>query len=576
MSPHATAELLAIESQADDEISNLQLPHPARDISLWHILTVFEDSLRFAFTGLVDMDLIGTTILGDLSKYAMRHSLEHIFRRCDSHYGMSAPKKTIPDAYIRAFTFFKKCIDYSRISKLFTSLHVGHAVAKKVNGIYEIKYIAFIDKRYAALEMLDHGQEPGLDITAQLYAWFHDLRESPGVLGAIAESTKIKNKFVSYEYGPQAHGLQIEMNQRLDIIPSEWAFPWGSAYETHVLINSLLIRCTYHFLAVNLAARRSGFSGGAESSLVLAINKADLCRDISLFADIGDEKIATFVDYITYGFQAQTPDPALQPIIPTVDGILLVPCLHTITCDLQRNILSLMARIDADSFNKQSKLFEVGMTESLGEYLKKWPLTALNKKMKLGGQDQEFDVLLADASSKTLVIFELRWILQPGDPREIANKMKECKKKISKLEKKIAFCQKNLKEIFDLTFPDVSGDESFADWNVCGAVVIEGFGGILSEKPNLPIITSAVLKIGLSQIDNIAKLIEWIQSLTWLPQEGTHFKDEINEIEIGPNLIKYPGFSLLDAALHYRDHIEQSLTPFKDLGAPEELHKKPS
>lgn len=357
-------EFFALELHADEEFAKLPLPHPSRDISLWHIATVFEDSLRLGFIGHVEADLIRTTLYGDLTKYSMRHCVHFAFERCDASYGMTPPKISNPQAYIRASELLHQGIVYSSISRIFTSLHAGTATAVKGQDGYEIDYASFVDARYAVLETLNHGQEPWLDITAQIFAWFRT-DELPLALEMIKESTRVKNKFVNYDYGCHAFLLQEEMHQRPLVIPSEWKFPWGSAFETQALINSLIIRCTYHFLAVSLSAMQTRYSGGAESSLVLVIEKDELCRDISLFADFGEEKIGQFLDCLTYGNGTYTPDPALQPLLPTIKGTLLIPCLHIVTSNLQRNVLSLLARIDARRFDEQSRLFEIGMVKSL-------------------------------------------------------------------------------------------------------------------------------------------------------------------------------------------------------------------
>lgn len=185
----------------------------------------------------------------------------------------------------------------------------------------------------------------------------------------------------------------------------------------------------------------------------------------------------------------------------------------------------------------------------------------LNLKLKLHGQHQEFDVLLADTTSKTALILELRWILRPGDPREIMNKMSECRKKTEKVSKKVAFLKAHLKSVFDIAFPTLGG-EVIDDWDVFGAVIIEGFGGTLSELPEIPIVTDSALKIGLSRISNLEKLGIWMRSLSWLPQSGPHFSTEINELNIGGQIVRYPGFSLGDDATTYRKYIEESVASY--------------
>jgi hypothetical protein len=243
-------------------------------------------------------------------------------------------------------------------------MHSSHAELTNFEDHRRLTYVRFIDARYGALELLDHGNEPFVDISTLLFKWLRRELSPPAVLDAINASVAIKKKRLNYHYEPMAIVLAAELSQRPIIIPDELLFPWGTANDTQALINSLLIRCAYHIIAVKESAGRIGISGGGEASLVLAISKLDLCRDISMFADIGEEKISAFVDYLTYGHKTSTPDPALQSIIPAKD-ILLLPCLHTLTCDIQRNILALYTRINPRQFDRQSYLFEKKMTNDL-------------------------------------------------------------------------------------------------------------------------------------------------------------------------------------------------------------------
>jgi hypothetical protein len=557
MKNDSTEELLLQEPAVDAIFSKLQLPHPGRDYSVWHLLTVLEDLLRFSFSGAISHRLVDAALNGDESKYALRHCLDEIFRRCDSHYGMGSPKRTVPQVYVRAFDFYKAGCDLASASKIFGSLRAGRSIVNKSNDEYHIEYPIESDARYAALEVLNHGRELAADVMGQLYAWLHDETSIPPNFELIFSRSKLKGKRISYEYGPQASVLAGELAQRIEIIPRDWVFPWGSAFENLVLINSLLIRCVYHILTINLVSSRLRLTGGGDSSLVLVVSKSELCRDLSLFADFDANKISTFIDYLTYGFGTRTPDPALQPLIPMVSGQLMIPCFHVVTCDHQRNMLSLMARVDSAGFDRQSDLFEAGMIDGLREYLEKFAHGCINAKIKINGGEQEFDVLLADVPSKILLILELRWILQPGDPREISNKMGECIKKVKKLDVKITYCEKYLPKIVSTLIPSV-GSVSFEGWRVFGAVVIEGYGGVFSGRTELPIITSEVLKIGLSEIGDLERLIEWMQSLVWLPQRDVHFKDDLGEEVIGGNRVSFPAFQLLDGASGYREYVSDT------------------
>ncbi len=48
------SELALIEKFADEEFAIYLIPHPVRDIALWRLLTVTEDSMRMLFSGFIE------------------------------------------------------------------------------------------------------------------------------------------------------------------------------------------------------------------------------------------------------------------------------------------------------------------------------------------------------------------------------------------------------------------------------------------------------------------------------------------------------------------------------------------
>jgi hypothetical protein len=564
---HDSIEFAAIESAADHEYYSNPIPHPASTISKWHLLTVLEDLLRMPFIGMVNTSTQTVESINDRSKYGLRHALNHITKKSDKKNDINkVPEKVIPPVYERAFALLKKGIDYERIFGFSSSMHNSHAELTSFKDHNQLTYARFIDARYGALEVLDHGNEPFLDISTLLFKWLRSELSPPAVIDAINASVTIKKKKLNYHYGHMAVVLANEIFQRPIIIPDELLFPWGTANDTQALINSLLIRCAYHIIAVNESAARIGISGGGEASLVLTISKLDLCRDISMFADIGEEKISDFVDHLTYGHKTSTPDPALQPIIPAKD-ILLLPCLHTLTCNIQRNILALFTRINPRDFDRQSYLFEKKMTDDLAKLLQWHSHFVVNKKFFANDTQEEVDVVIADPNSKIVILMELRWILQPGDAREVVNKMKECIKKISQIERKTQFFNANFNSLMNQAFPNLDVNDG-AGWSAKGLVVLEGFGGILSNNPDFPIITSAALKIGLQHVENLSNLHDWVASLHWLPTKNLHFEDAVGEVKIDNLELRFPGLNMNVTSDVYRKHINNSTSSYISVESP--------
>jgi hypothetical protein len=559
MKQTAPSDVNLIEKEADAEFFSIKPPHPAKDISIWHVLTVAEETLRMPYAGMVEQPPHQTDLLIDDIKYALRHALDHVQSNCKEIPGLPVPIKVNPDVYSRAFKLIAGGRHYAAVSDIFSALHSGRVKMFNTSNGFSIDEGDPIEYKYTALEALSHGREPTADITNLVYHWLRGNIPLPKVAEVISNSTRIKNKQVLYEYDATlATALAAVFPQRVLIIPDDWIFPWGNSTNTHALINSLLLRCVYHILAVNLTASRVRLTGGCDASLVLVISKEQLCEDIGHCADIGLANISLFVDFLTYGLRTSTPDPALQPLIPLANGLFLMPCMHIMTSDVQRNVLSLTTRLDSKAFDKQSHLFEKSMIEHLEEHLKIWPNYKLNKKYNINKKHEEIDVIIADKSSKTALVLELRWMIRPGDPREIANRSEACLKKIAQLANKIRFVESNV----DYILADVLSETGFQDtekeWSILGAVVIEGYGGILSTNKQTPVVTSEILKIGLAQINNLRSLHKWLTSLEWLPVAGKHFSHSIEECIIGGFNVTYPALTLESSHDVYRGHAEES------------------
>ena len=219
---------------------------------------------------------------------------------------------------------------------------------------------------------------------------------------------------------------------------------------------------------------------------------------------------------LTYGYRVKSPDPALQPLIKISKKRIATPCFHLITSHLERNLLTLQARTSPKKFDSHSKLFEVAMIESMVSKINdKWQSNKNNLHATLSGITEELDLVIADESSKTIFVGELRWMLPPGDPREVQNKKKTCGEKVTQLRRKINWLNGNLNAFLSNTFNIKNENNS---WEVFGAVIIEGFGGAKSFDPEIPVLVKYIAEIGLLNCTSIRQFGEWSRSLELLPK----------------------------------------------------------
>ncbi|WP_265919098.1 hypothetical protein [Cupriavidus nantongensis] len=552
-----------IEALVDAKFLGFPLPHPAKAVSNWYLLTVSEDQMRMAL--LPSPEPVETRTIDafvDRIKYALRHTMDRVSSECN-HSGVGLlPERVNPANYIRASKMLSGGLEYSMGTHIFGAIHNKTAKFVATGNTIGVRYnMSPTDIRYSALEVFRHGQFQRADAMTLIYHWLKDNENRPPAIWKIANTTRLKNKNIYYEYDQSlATALARNLPQGPQLIPNDWRFPWGGAHETVLLINALLIRCIYHFVAVHFGSERYESSGGCESSLCLKISKQKLHRDLELMSSVSHEKIVSFVKFLTYGEGTRTPDIALQPLVPAGSDILMVPCIHFVSSNHQRNLLSLQAKIRSTEFDTQSRLFELAMVGRLAlQCQARWPLTRHNVTVSLSGEKEEIDLVIADTTNKVLLVCELRWMIQPGDIREVYNRKNESKKKIPQIKRKLAHVKNDIGSSLQILFGDSIPPNERENWNCQGIVIVEGFGGTASESSNIPIMTAPIFEQGIVGLEDLGVLHAWACSLSWLPVKGEHFELATTTTTLGPYELQNEGLEFTANWQAYYEHMQASL-----------------
>jgi hypothetical protein len=230
-----------------------------------------------------------------------------------------------------------------------------------------------------------------------------------------------------------------------------------------------------------------------------------------------------------------------------------------LSSNYERNLLTLQARIDPKSFDKLSALFEQTMLSGLLPLVKKrWPSAKENLTIRDCKEFEEIDLLIPDPESKTLLVCELRWMLQPGDPREVHNRKKVCREKVAQLERKVKWI--GVRKSIALQSLGLDADDA-SEWSCAGVVSVDAFGGVLSSNSELPLLPNNIFKQGLEKASSLREFVLWSQSLFWLPKEGEHFRVVTQNTNL-PGFDKplvFLGIEKLCSALMYRAFVDRSL-----------------
>ncbi|WFC14318.1 hypothetical protein [Aeromonas salmonicida] len=555
--------LQELENKVDQDYNNSIVPHRIFDIAAWHLLTVSEDMARFHFNHTIEIEPEQIFVYMHFNAYALKNALGLISKKTEKSK-VTLNKKLNGDFYSQYRTLFDTSLKYEKTSRLIMGAYVNNYRIERHNDIYNLIYNSgLVDPRYGALEVLNHGKKDEGDITGVLYHLFGNFCSDQKLVNLIRRDAAIKNRLVTYEYTAELALYICKMfPQRENLIPNEFVFPWGGWRETQALINSLLIRCMYHVVTVEmLATSIHPITGGGVESLVLQITALELRAHLSFFADVGDEKIDSFINHLTYGYLSKNPDPSLQPILKLENGELLLPCYSILNNNLQRNVLSLLSRVNPNSFNAQSSLFEKCMVDDLLQIKDYWSDVFFNEIVASNKRKEEIDVLLFDKANKFILAVELRWVTPPGDAREVHNKSNACREKVEQISRKVNFIRVNLHDVINVRVISEDLDDC-SEWRVEGIVIIKGYGGVSSNIESIPMMTADVFLANASKFKSLPQLYAWAKSLSWLPNEGEHFDILEEIINVDDVIVTRTGISMTEKSKFYFKYHTDSVEHF--------------
>jgi hypothetical protein len=274
--------------------------------------------------------------------------------------------------------------------------------------------------------------------------------------------------------------------------------------------------------------------GYAIASALLVAPFEKLITEIALISGLTPDHVMPALEILTYGRDTTHPDPALQPFMPLGDQVAL-PCMLTVSNDMERNFLTLLARVRPKDFHRGSHAFELQMiSEILGAVHEKgWHV---RERVLIPGRPDlgDLDILLCDPTQALLL--ELRWTIPPAEPKEIFHRSNELQGKQAQLLRK-------LDGLTPATLEHLSGVPQKAGIALAGAVVLEGWAG--SVVPDeVKVINLQLLLRGIQHTASLADLATWITTGDWLPEAGRHFREQRAHATMGDLKVGWVGMSL--------------------------------
>lgn len=498
----------------------------------------------------------------DAYKYELKAALDQIDRRLPDGPAERAPRGSDGDVYTKAGKFsFVAGGAYVAATTVFGPVRAEtRSLSRTTDGRLRLSEAAS-ERSYPALEAL-HGADDErfspIPFLARVFAGPKVLHAELGAMiewgepiKALVAQTDVRGDRVRYQFIFRYARDLLEIF-RLDDpeLPPNWRFPWGTLKVVAEVFAALATRAFYHLVAINFGAARRGLVGCGVDQICLVTEPADLAKDLARLLGRSVEDVRLVLDALSYGAGVRTPDPALQPLIPIGKGRIVVPPFLVLTSNWARNMLSLHARVDPKSFDAQSHLFEAQMVARLASQADSRWRVWVNRHVPTKPKREEIDLILADETSRTLLLCELRWMIQPCDIREVLERQRVCGHKVAQALRKRDRVRDHMTDVLR----DLALDASAA-WRIEALVIIDNFGGGPSPAPKeVPVVPRKVLEQALDLAPNLDRLHAAFTTSVWLPREGADFHKDYQTIDLGGVEIELPLFGM-GAQAYIRDNV---------------------
>lgn len=553
------------ERSFDDFYNRPSLTTNNRNLALWRVLTVFEDVSFMVFMDYLDQaddedkhkHELKVSSFMDAYKFHLKNILKRIYNESDDLTPCATDKLFQGGVYRKISKAYSRSELYRLICLHFTALRSGAAKAtisnKKIAINYTRSHEVHTFLQYCGYVKFDVTDLPyhGYEVVARM------IKKPPKeLINEARNSCRIEGVKPVYDFSETVvNYLYEKISPSLIDLPEKWIFPWSTLNEFRYYAKALSALCANHIFMNAVATEKYNIRGGGVENRLFVISQRKLNEQIWKLTEMSATTVEKITQHLIYGFGVNNPDPALQPLIPYNDDLILSPFSVT-TLNFERNALALHLRLYSKNFDNQSYLFEKNMTKDFISRLSNRFRYKTSFKL-MHSKGGEIDVVVVDEMSKCIVICELKWMLTPADPNEILGKIKESDHKINQAIRKADESRKQISYILKTFNINGTGE----GWDVYSFAVFEGFPGVEhydgTETIALPIDTFFML---LNSSSSLKVFCEFVKKGDWLPVEGVHYSNHKITYTFGGVQVEIDRVELIDLLGYIFYHIPNSIS----------------
>ena len=338
----------------------------------------------------------------------------------------------------------------------------------------------------------------------------------------------------------QVNELATELVSPLFRMPGVWCFPTASMAEYKSVLIAIYTLSLIHFGTRRIATDRVTYW---DSESLIAMERDALVRLLSRYLRMDSQVVSYIVEELTFGHRLDSPDIALQPLVPLELSHLAWAPGIVLASSLERNLLVLLNRLPKSRmvYSRLSKQRETLMRESLCADLQDMGFRFWWGTVPGWAEASDLDLAIIDDKTTRCVLLELKAFVAPADPREECDKAKAVEHGVEQVKRRYEALQKSRKSLDDTLRIDIS-------FTVDLAVVSEsasGCGGV-ARVDDVAVVRMSQLVDWLRRERSLRRIGDWLSGREYLPTEGRDYARMAFPATIGRWTLEWYQLKLLD------------------------------
>jgi hypothetical protein len=292
-------------------------------------------------------------------------------------------------------------------------------------------------------------------------------------------------------------------------------------------------------------ARASAKLGSLERALFGCIrffSPDEFLRRLIRYSGVSETEVLAILEDLTYGSSSiQNPDPVIQPIFRLgSDTIFLIPSLW-VNSSIERNFTVLVNRLPRERLvyaqltNQKESIMR---TRAENEITNK-DYRTINGKIPGRPDLPDIDLAVISDAEKLCILVELKWFIDPAEPRELLERSEELEKGVQQIKTLINAHLSGATELWNKLVIR-------ADYSVVGAVLSANWIGYASvQDPLVPIVLDLHFSAKIKASGSLEEVSAWLGNRNYLPILDEHYRVVETPTQVGHWKVRWYGLKSL-------------------------------